>query len=103
MKALAASIPKNLKAVHETGSEDRWNNFQEKPFATHGAGDGCGCSSKSSAPKFTVGKMNATSAFFLIALILIQNIEVANFIWTDPPFRLSFSMLPLRPAQKLTP
>ena len=54
----AASIPKNLKAVHETGSEDRWNNFQEKPFATHGASDGSGCSSKSSAPNFTVGIMN---------------------------------------------
>jgi len=57
------------------------NTFQEKPFATHGASDGCGCNSKSSAPKFTVGKMNQTPHLhFLVALILIQNIEVTIFI-----------------------
>ena len=43
MKALAASIPKNLKAVHETGSDfskvKSFSNFPHFFFATHGASD----------------------------------------------------------------
>ena len=40
VKALAASIPKNLKAVHETGSDfSKVKSFSTFFFATHGASD----------------------------------------------------------------